>query len=214
MESQDHNSINDQAEYAGTEELLQAAQNGCEQSRGRLLDLCRRYLLSIANRDLESGLRPKVAASDIVQETLIEAQRDLPDFAGQSEQELLAWLRRILQNNLTDNRRRYFQTAKRQLDKEQPLESGDDHGVSGPVTASSIVTRDEDAERMRIAVARLPEDYRRVIELRNWQLKSFEDTGAELGRSAEAARKLWGRAIAHLQQQMKGDSRDRQEPNT
>lgn len=213
MESQDDHTSHDKTDRGGIEKLLQAAQDGCAESRGQLLDLCRKYLLSIANRDLESGLRPKVAASDVVQETLIEAQRDLSDFDGHSEQELLAWLRRILQNNLIDNRRRFFQTDKRQLNREQPLASGDDHGIAEPTTTSSILARDEDAERMRSAVAVLPDDYRRVIELRNWQLKSFEDIGVELDRSAEAARKLWGRAIAHLQQQMKGDHRDRPEPN-
>ncbi len=181
--------------------LLDAAKAGCEPSKTRLIELSRRYLLAIANRNIESGLRSKVAASDVVQETLFEAQRDLVKFRGDSEEELFGWLRRVLQNNLTDARRR-FQTDKRRLDREQVMLSTEPSSARSAETASGIMARDEQASRVRNEVAKLPDDLRIVIELRNWQLKSFEEVGVEMNRSAEAARKLWGRAIKRLQQEL------------
>lgn len=192
---------------------LEAARNGCAESEAQLIETCRAYLLSIANRDVESGLRPKVAASDAVQETIIEAQRDLSQFRGKSEAELLAWLRRILQNNLLDAKRKFFETGKRDLAREKPLGFDEGRTRKQPETASKIVARDEEAERMRELVAMLPEDYQDVIRLRNWELKAFEEIGVAMGRSAEAARKLWGRAIAQLRDQMRTDDHGSERTN-
>jgi RNA polymerase sigma factor (sigma-70 family) len=50
------------------------------------------------------------------------------------------------------------------------------------------------------AMARLPEEYRRLVVLRNWERRSFAEIGALVGRSAEAARKLWACAIEDLQE--------------
>jgi RNA polymerase sigma-70 factor (ECF subfamily) len=61
---------------------------------------------------------------------------------------------------------------------------------------------EEEAALLQRALQRLPEDYQQVIRLRNWQLLPFDVIGQQLGRSAEAARKLWARAIEHLQREM------------
>lgn len=183
--------------------VLEQARNGCEDAQAEVLELCRGYLLAIANRDLESGLRPKIAASDAVQETLINAQRGLAAFRGKSEAELLAWLRKILQNNLVDAQRKYFISEKRKLQKEEVLDSD---GVEHHKTASAIVSDDEESVRLQAAMKKLPDDYRTVVELRNWELRSFDEIGQEMGRSAEAVRKLWVRAIARLQQELGPES--------
>ncbi len=64
------------------ERMIGAAQNGSREALGRLLDGCRQYLLLIANQELHTDLRGKVAPSDIVQETYLDAQRDFPTFEG------------------------------------------------------------------------------------------------------------------------------------
>ena len=51
---------------------------------------------------VESGLRVKVDASDLVQETILEAYRDFDRFQGRSEQEWIAWLKRILAHDVAD----------------------------------------------------------------------------------------------------------------
>ncbi len=80
--------------------LTHAARDGCAESLGQLVDRCRNYLLLVANRGLNPDLRVKVGASDLVQETLLAAQRGFDRFEGSSDAELRLWLRRILLNKM------------------------------------------------------------------------------------------------------------------
>src|SRR5262245_66692989 len=78
------------------EQLLQAARAGSTEALGRVFEGCRHYLLLVANEGLESDLRAKAGASDLVQDTFLEAQQAFIRFQGTSERDLLAWLRQIL----------------------------------------------------------------------------------------------------------------------
>src|SRR5205809_917594 len=104
-----------------TDDRLAAARAGSSEALGQALEGCRRYLLLVADRELEPDLRAKGGASDIVQETFLEAQRDFTQFHGNSEQELLAWLRRILLNNVGNFSRRYCGTDMRDVGREVEL---------------------------------------------------------------------------------------------
>ena len=88
---------------------------------GHLLENFRDYLELLASRELSAGLRPKIAPSDIVQETMIEAFRQFPSFEGQSERDLLAWLRKMLVNNVADAARRFRGASKRDVRRERPM---------------------------------------------------------------------------------------------
>src|SRR5262245_4410888 len=101
---------------------IEAARGGCREALGRLLQGCRQYLLLVANQQLASDLRNKLGPSDVVQETFLEAQRDFARFHGDSEDELLAWLRTLLLHNLANVRRDYRDTGKRRLDREVPFD--------------------------------------------------------------------------------------------
>jgi RNA polymerase sigma-70 factor (ECF subfamily) len=186
---------------------LDEARAGSPEATGRVLEACRWYLLAIANGELPAHVRQKVGASDVVQETFLEAQRDLNAFLGRSEEELLAWLRRILLNNAANVRRQY-QTGKRDVAREVPLEqSGSTAGAAERLAAaistpSSVVGRAEDAELLQAALNRLPEHMQQVIVLRHRENKSFAEIGEALGRSAAAARKLWVRGVEKLQREL------------
>ena len=64
----------------------------------------------------------------------------------------------------------------------------------------------EESEALRAALHRLPEDYRTVLRLRNWECLPLAEVGRRMNRSEEAARKLWSRAIVRLQQELDGHS--------
>src|SRR5262249_9076640 len=102
-------------------EWITAARNGSSEALGWLLEVCRPYLLLLANRHIQPDLKVKVGASDLVQETFLEAQRDFAGFRGGSEAELLAWLRQILVNNAAGFTRQFRDTRKRELDREVSL---------------------------------------------------------------------------------------------
>ncbi len=164
----------------------------------------REYLLAIANRHLSPRLRQKVAPSDVVQQSLLEAVRDEASFRGASRQKLKRWLRKILFHNLANIRRDYQDTAKRNLGCEISLSEAESTILGMPSkqrrsrTPSSILSDHEQQLRLRNAIEKLRPDQRRVLMLRNWQHLSFEAIGREMDRSAEAARKLWSRAVERL----------------
>src|SRR5437773_7487633 len=96
-------------------QYLPAARSGSREALGRVLEAYRAYLLLIANRQLDPELRAKGGASDLVQETFLEAQRDFAHFHGDSPGEVQAWLKQLLLHNLANFARRYRETGKRQL---------------------------------------------------------------------------------------------------
>ena len=78
--------------------------------------------------------------------------------------------------------------------------------MAGPdPTASMIAMREEKAEALMTAIGRLPEDYRQVILWRQVENLPFEEMARRLGRSVDAVRKLWWRALQQLQKEL-GDS--------
>jgi RNA polymerase sigma-70 factor (ECF subfamily) len=143
-----------------------------------------------------------------VQETFLEAQRDFARFQGTTEAELLAWLRRLLLNNAGTFARRYRDTDKRAVNREVAL-PGEGFSAGGEVagsdlTPSGLAMEQEQAQALQRALTRLPDDYRRVLELRFQDEKSFEEIGRLLDRSPDAARKLWSRAMQRLRQEWEG----------
>ena len=88
----------------------------------KAVESLRPYLLRLASSELGADLRPKGDASDLVQQTYLEAHRDIDRYAGRTEAELQAWLRQILINNLKHFARQYRESAKRQVGREIPIE--------------------------------------------------------------------------------------------
>ena len=190
---------------------IAAARAGCEVALGRLFTACRFYLLTVANRVLPDQVRAKIGGSDVVQETLVQIHQNFDRFQGTSERELLAWLRGALLNNVQQVTRRYRDTQKRALGREVSLEAGlsgaeQECLIAAVDSPGSQVAATEEAARLSVALARLPESYRRAVVLRNWEDRTFAEIGAEIGRTADAARKLWARAIAQLKIELKDDS--------
>lgn len=182
---------------------IAAGRNGSAHARGMLFERCRQYLLLVAERDLDPGLRGKMGASDLVQQTFLDAERGFEQFRGQTEEELRAWLVRILQNRAGQEVRRFRLAAKRDVRRELALSSFTADGfeltgASDVETPSRQVAAAEEKDMLAEALSALPGHYQDVIQLRNTDRKSFEEIGALMGRSPEAARKLWVRAIEQL----------------
>jgi RNA polymerase sigma-70 factor (ECF subfamily) len=188
-------------------QLLKATREGSEQALGELLEQCRPYLLLIANSELDSDLCAKAGASDLVQESFLEAQRDIGRFQGTSIDELMGWLRQILLHNLADFARHYRETAARRLSQEKQLDGSEGVGLkqgllaSEPSPSKQAMANEQQLALAR-AVQRLPEEYRRALMLRHQEQYSFAQIGEALDRSAEAARKIWFRAVERLREEL------------
>jgi RNA polymerase sigma-70 factor (ECF subfamily) len=185
--------------------LLAAARSGTSSDVGQLLESTRRYLLLVANRSMDAQLQQKIAPSDLVQETFIDAHRDFVRFTGDSEAELFAWLCQILTHKAADAGRKFRGTSKRNIAGEQPLAAGSSPGfdvASKDPSPSGYAIDNENQRRLEDALKKLPADYREVIELRSLARLSFAEVGRRMGRSDDAAGKLWFRAIQQLREEL------------
>ena len=69
-------------------------------------------------------------------------------------------------------------------------------------TPGTHATIAEESDVLRRAVMQMPDEYRDVIRLRNWEQLSFAEIGRRMERSEEAARKRWSRAIVRLKREV------------
>jgi RNA polymerase sigma-70 factor (ECF subfamily) len=193
------------AEVSPISALLVRARDGDQEALNRLFEVCRNYVRFMAQAQVESWLRVKVDASDLVQQTLLEGYRDFAHFQGGTHAEWLAWLRRILARNLADFVRQ-FRGAKRQVQREALRCDGSrDVGYDPADSAESpsqYLLRRERELLVADALAQLDPDYREVILLRNLQQLDFAEVARRMNRSRPAVQMLWMRALRKLQERL------------
>src|SRR5262249_50023316 len=197
---------------AGMEQWIAEARRGSRAALGQLFSACLPYLLVAARQDLSAELRARVDAADVVQDTLIEACRDFTRFRGRTEKDLLAGWGQVLRNTLANEPRRHVETAMRNIHCEVPLTETTlnclrDLARSEWDSPSAQAQARERSEALEQALKRLPEHYRQVLLLHTWEELTFAQVGERLRCSAEAARKLWGRAAEELAT-VPGDAQD------
>ena len=187
------------------EELLRDARCGDGQGLGRLLDGYRNYLAMLARCRVDPRLQGKLDASDLVQETYVEALQSFRGFHGHTEGELVTWLRQILASRLALASRRYLAAQARDVRLEVTLSEALDRSslaagrmVLSQTSLSGRVVRRERAVLLADALAALCEDYREVILLRHMEGLPLSDVAQRMGRSADSVRHLWVRALAAL----------------
>ena len=156
----------------------------------------RQYLVMLADRQLDSRLRGKLDASDVVQQTLLEAHQNYEQFRGAHEEEMIASLRKILAHNLLDAVRG-LRREKRDVDREQSIEAAIEQ--SRP---SQKLARQEEALQLADTMAELPEAQREALILKNWPGWTIAEIGQHMGRSSTAVAGLLKRALKQLRQQL------------
>ncbi len=178
---------------------------------GKLLQTHWDPLWMHAKVQIDESLQGKQAASDLVQETFLDAQRCLQDFRGNTQGELHAWLKAILANNIRDVWRQYAVSQKRQVSLEMPFASAVQIAIKNRIESESPSAQFQKNEKIA-AVQRvlneLPEHYATVIRLRHWEVLSFETIAHRMNKSPEAVRQLWYRALQLFTEQVQShDSR-------
>jgi RNA polymerase sigma-70 factor (ECF subfamily) len=174
--------------------------------------LYRSYLATLARLQIGRRLQGKMDASDLVQETFLEAHRDFVKFRGTKEAELVRWLRQILARNLANQVQRFCGTQSRDVRLERQLAVELDRSSQildqGLVALSSSPShqaiRREQAVRLADALGRLPPDYREVLILRHLEGLSFPQVAQRMERTVEGVKKLWARALDRLRRSLGG----------
>lgn len=174
-------------------------------SNDTALERFRSYLRLLAEVQLGGRLRGKVDPSDLVQQTLLEANQDLSAVRGGQSAEVAAWLRRILSHNLADAARHYGR-ARRDAVRERSLESALDASASrlhewaaaDQSSPSERAVRQESALRLADALMQLPDAQRAALVLQHWQGLTLAEIGRTLDRSPAAVAGLIKRGLKQL----------------
>lgn len=145
-------------------------------------------------------LRGKLDPADLVQQTCLEAYAARERLAGLSDLEVLAYVRRMLSNNLID--------ATRKFARERADVSPDDFARSSVRMAdwlaaehtspSERADRNERFERLATALAELPDAQRVVVEMRYLQKLKIAEIATLVDRSEGAVSQLLHRAVTAL----------------
>jgi RNA polymerase sigma-70 factor, ECF subfamily len=164
----------------------------------------RSYLLLLARMQLDGRLQAKLDASDIVQQTLLEAHAKRAQFHGDSGG-VVAWLRQALTNNLIEGMRA-LRRGKRNVARERSLHKAveessahlADWAAVDDSSPSRKAARNEDAVRLANALAQLPEAQRDAVFLHHLQGWSIAETAERLRRTEPAVAGLLHRGLKQL----------------
>ena len=177
-------------------DLLLKAQSGDDDALNRLLARYLPRLQRWASGRLPSGVRTMLDTGDLVQDAVISALRHLDTFEIRTEGALQAYLRRAVNNRVTDLYRR---AARRQARGEMPEEAV----AAGPSPLEAAIGAEALAHYER-ALASLTDGERQAIVLRVELGLEYEEMAAQLGKpSADAARMAVTRAITRLAAEMR-----------
>jgi RNA polymerase sigma-70 factor, ECF subfamily len=169
----------------------------------------RSYLLLLARLRLGSKLQGKLDASDVVQQTLLEAHQGLGQFRGGTVAEQAAWLRQILARNLA-NAVRDLGRAKRDVARERSIQAtlGESAAqlqewLAGEQSSpSQQAERHERAVRIAEALAALPESQREAVMLRHFDGLSLVEISQRLNCTTAAVTGLLHRGIKNLRERL------------
>jgi RNA polymerase sigma-70 factor (ECF subfamily) len=174
---------------------IEAARNGDGAALGRAMEAERPYLRRYARTILPVELQGNLGASDLVQQTFLNAKRHFSKFRGRTRGEWREWLRVTLGRVLAARERR----LSHRLDAGDLLDSGRPHPVDPGPSPSQDAIRKEGLRDLLHALTQLTDEYRQVILLHHVHKLSFEEIAVRLGKSsADAVRKIHSRAILKL----------------
>jgi RNA polymerase sigma-70 factor, ECF subfamily len=191
---------------AGKSDLIRQMRQGNREALGKLLDLYAACLRRTAASQLPARVQGRMGASDLVQETCLDAHRDFARFDGATEKEFLAWLHGILQHNIHGAIRDQMQTQKRAARLERSLNDssvgslGDEALAADQSSPSGHVAAAEEVLKLAKALERLPFDQREAVRLRHlfgWPLDKMAE---HFGRSHAATAGLVKRGVAALRE--------------
>jgi RNA polymerase sigma-70 factor, ECF subfamily len=165
----------------------------------------REYLRVLAAAQLDPRWQRKLDASDLVQQTLLEAHRDMDQFRGQTRGELAAWLRQILARNLA-NAIRDLGRGRRDAGREQSLHKAMEESAvrlegclaDTGLAPDDLAARNELLLRLSRALLALPDPQREAVELRHlhgWGLIAIAE---RMGRTPPAVAGLLHRGLSTL----------------
>ncbi len=193
-----------------TETLLAAAKSGDEDAINRLFDKHRGAVRRLVEVRLDRKVQRRVDVSDVVQDVLIEASGRLDKYLNDPVMAFHLWLRQIAWDRIIDTYRRHRVSAKRNMDREQPMTAGGnaDHSTmefaaqlcDPQITPATAATQREIVSKVEDAIERLGDQDREIVIMRHYEHLSNQDIAEVLSLNAPAASMRYLRAVRRLRE--------------
>lgn len=164
----------------------------------------RPILLSIAEAMISPTLRGHLEASDLVQQTFLEAHCNAEKLAGTESAPLFGWLRICLKNNLLDavkHLKSQKNDLKRQMRISELAESFDRMEqllVADQTSPSQIAERNEQILILLALLQEIPPDQKTAVIMKHLRGCSLKEIAEELNRSESATAGLLHRGRQNL----------------
>jgi RNA polymerase sigma-70 factor (ECF subfamily) len=168
----------------------------------------RPFLKALANEMLYSDLRKKLDASDLVQQTMLQAIEAQSQYRGDSDAAKAGWLKAILGNLVKGLLRRYHSRG-RDIAREKELLAHSRSNVAMAIaeslqSPSQHAQMGEEKEKMMRVLESLTLDQRRAILLRYWEDKNLEEIAKQMNKTPEAVAGLIYRGMKVLRAEIQG----------
>jgi RNA polymerase sigma-70 factor (ECF subfamily) len=192
----------------GIEALFTGAARGDELAVRRLLEMHRDRLRRMIAARLDRRLTPRLDPSDVVQETLADAARRLPDYVRDRPLPFYPWLFRLAADRLARTHRDHVASTVRGIGREERIGGLPNDEATAPQWKDRLTTNDttpghrlvREERRLLLAgaIERMDEADREILGLRYLDRLAFDEIAVilEIGLSAAKMRHL--RALERL----------------
>jgi RNA polymerase sigma-70 factor (ECF subfamily) len=197
-----------------TEELLALAREGYGSAINQLIERHRSALHHLVRMRLDKRIQQRIDVSDVVQEVLVEVNRRLPDYLENPAMPFHLWMRHIARDRIIDAHRRHRQSARRSVDREQPVVVPGDMNHSSAILAHEIVDlgkspsaqimEEELVRLVEAAIVELDEADAEIIIMRHYEQLANQEVAQALGLSEAAASMRYLRAVRRLRERVQG----------
>jgi len=193
-----------------TETLLDGARAGDSDAVNKLLEKHRRSVRRLVEMRLDRKVQQRVDVSDVVQDVMVEASGRLEKYLDDPVMAFHLWIRQIAWDRIIDTYRRHRVSAKRNMDREQPIAvpAGSDQSTmelavqlrDPALTPAAAATQREIASKVEGVIELLNEQDREIILMRHYEHLSNLEIAEVLKLNPPAASMRYLRALRRLRQ--------------
>jgi RNA polymerase sigma-70 factor (ECF subfamily) len=188
--------------------LLQRLCDGDREALAELFAYYQPRLRQMVRLRWDARLGQRVDPSDVLQDTYLDAARQIDGYLRQPRVAFYIWLRGLVRERLANLRRQHLGARCRAAGREAPLPAASSMLLAQQLLApgsrpSQALLKAEVRQQVQRALARLATADREVLLMRHFEGLSNGEVAQALGLTDSAATMRYGRALLRLKESLK-----------
>ena len=185
------------------EKLVERAAAGDQDAIAALYKRYEKEMVAVVHKKLGRTLNSLMESVDLVQSVWKDVLGDLGEFEVRGVGSFGHWLNARVVNKIR-GKGRYHAAQKRDAKKVGPFRTGDSMSTGVPPppaqdpSPSRVAISREELENLERLLEQFPDPQRRALMLRLRDELDYGEIAAKIGKSTEATKKLYGRALKKL----------------